>query len=64
MVKLWASDTNAALITPLDINVSDLARRASRSDDTYRGWLTRVSEKRIKNVTDLTDNEAKSCWYY
>ncbi|MAO21384.1 MAG: hypothetical protein CMJ25_11600, partial [Phycisphaerae bacterium] len=60
MVKLWASDTNAALITPLDINVSDLARRASRSDDTYRGWLTRVSEKRIKNVTDLTDNEAKA----
>ena len=60
LIKLWASDTSAAEITLLDINVSDLARRASRSEDTYRSWLTRVSEKRIKNSTDLTENEAKA----
>lgn len=60
MLKLWSAETNAANINRLDINVTDIVRRASRSDNTYRKWLTTVSEKRIKNIEDLTDNERKA----
>ena len=59
-IRLWASDTNAPLATKLDINFGDLGRRAMRSEDTYKKWLGRVSEKRIKNENDLTANEAKA----
>ena len=59
-IRLWASDTNAPLATKLDINFGDLGRRAMGSDDTYKKWLGRVSEKRIKDDTDLTPNEAKA----
>ena len=60
LIRLWASDTSAAQITPLDINLPDLARRAARSENTYRNWLIKVSEKRIQNATDLTENEIKA----
>lgn len=60
MIKLWTAETGAANISRLDINVTDIVRRASRSENTYRNWLTTVSEKRIKNIEDLTDNERKA----
>ncbi len=60
MIKLWTAETGAANISRLDINVTDIVRRASRADNTYRKWLTTVSEKRIKNIEDLTDNERKA----
>jgi hypothetical protein len=60
MIKLWTAETGAANISRLDINVTDIVRRASRSENTYRKWLTTVSEKRIKNIEDLTDNERKA----
>lgn len=60
MVKLWAADTGAAEITRLDINVTDITRRALRRDDTYRNWLRNLNEKRIKKIEDLTENEIKA----
>ena len=60
MVKLWAADTGTAPTTRLDINFTDLSRRASRSDDTYRNWLQNLNEKRIKKIEDLTENEIKA----
>ena len=60
MIKLWTAETGAANISRLDINVTDIVRRASRSENTYRKWLTTVSEKRIKNIEDLNDNERKA----
>ena len=60
MVKLWAADTDASVASRLDINFSDVARRGMRSDQTYRQWLTNVSEKRLRGVTDMTENELKA----
>lgn len=60
MVKLWAADTDASVASRLDINFSDVARRGMRSDQTYRQWLTNVSEKRLRGVTDLNENELKA----
>ena len=60
LVKLWASETGASTASRLDLNMSDIARRASRSDDTYRKWLTNVSDKRIRGVEDMTENELKA----
>lgn len=60
LVKLWAVDTGASAASRLDINMTDIARKAARSDQTYRQWLTNVSEKRLRGVTDLTENELKA----
>jgi hypothetical protein len=60
MVRLWAADTGTSPTTRLDINFTDVTRRASRSEDTYRNWLRNVNEKRIKNIEDLTENEIKA----
>lgn len=60
MLKLWAADTNASPASTLDINLSDVARKLSRSDQTYRQWLTNVSEKRLRGVTDMSENELKA----
>lgn len=58
--RLWAADTGASPASRLDLNATDIARRASRSDSTYRQWLTNVSEKRIKGITDMSENELKA----
>ncbi len=60
LVKLWAVDTGASATSRLDINLSDMARRVSRSNETYRQWLTNVSEKRLLGVEDLSENELKA----
>jgi hypothetical protein len=60
LLQLWQQDTNALPTNKLDINVADVSRRLTRSDNTYKNWLTTVSEKRIKNVTELTENEIKA----
>lgn len=60
MIKLWAADTDASVASRLDINFTDVARRGMRSDQTYRQWLTNVSEKRLRGVTDMTENELKA----
>lgn len=60
LLQLWQQDTNAIPTNRLDINVADVTRRLTRSENTYKSWLTTVSEKRIKNVTDLTENEIKA----
>lgn len=60
LVKLWAADTDASTSSRLDINFTDVSRRATRSDQTYRQWLTNVSEKRLRGITDMTENELKA----
>lgn len=60
LIKLWGADTNASPKSLIDLNASDLARRASRSPDTYGRWLEMVSEKRMKGITDMTENELKA----
>jgi hypothetical protein len=60
LIALWASDTNASPKSLIDLNGSDLARRASRSPDTYGRWLEMVSEKRMKGITEMTENELKA----
>lgn len=60
LVKLWAGDTSAPQMNPLDYNLADIKRRALREPDTYRGWLQNVNEKRIKNASDLTESEIKA----
>ena len=60
MLKLWAVDTGASSASRLDLNLSDVARKFSRSDQTYRQWLTNVSEKRLRGVTDMSENELKA----
>jgi hypothetical protein len=60
LIALWASDTNASPKSLIDLNASDLARRASRSPDTYGRWLEMVSEKRMKGITEMTENELKA----
>jgi hypothetical protein len=59
LIKLWAEDTGASSVSRMDINPNDLARRASRSDNTYRKWLTNLSEKRIKKDQNLSEAEMK-----
>ena len=60
MLKLWAVDTGASSASRLDLNLSDISRKFSRSDQTYRQWLTNVSEKRLRGVTDMSENELKA----
>jgi hypothetical protein len=60
LIRIWADETGASTASRLDINVTDLSRRASRSEGTYREWLTTLSEKRIKGITDLSENELKA----
>ena len=60
LTKLWADDTNASTRSLIDLNATDLARRASRDDNTYGRWLETVSEKRMKGITDMTENELKA----
>ena len=61
LLKLWQESTNAIPTNKLDINVADVARRVTRSKDTYKTWLSTVSEKRIKGLTDdMTEAELKA----
>lgn len=60
LTKLWADDTNASTRSLIDLNASDLARRAARDPNTYGRWLETVSEKRMKGITDMTENELKA----
>lgn len=60
LLRLWAAETNAPTANVLDINISDLSRRVSADQNTYRNWLQSVNEKRIQNVSDLTENEIKA----
>ncbi len=61
LTRAWASETNASPASRLDINLSDAARTATRSDNTFRKWLTRVSEKRIQgDEANMTEGELKA----
>ena len=60
LTRLWAAETGASTASRLDLNFTDIARRGARSDGTYRQWLTSVSEKRLRGVTDLSENELKA----
>jgi hypothetical protein len=60
LTKLWASDTGASPRSLIELNASDLARRATRDPNTYGRWLEAVSEKRMKGITDLTENEIRA----
>ena len=61
LTRAWASETNASPASRLDINLSNAARTATRSDDTFRKWLTRVSEKRIQgDEANMTEGELKA----
>lgn len=61
LLKLWRSETNAATANRLDIDLGMISRKMDNflggKDRTYKQWLTTVSEKRIKNASDLTENE-------
>ena len=61
LLKLWQESTNAIPTNRLDINVADVTRRVTRSKDTYKNWLSTVSEKRIQGLTDdMTEAELKA----
>ena len=60
LIKLWSQDTGASQASRMDLNFSDISRRASRSDSTYRQWLINVNEKRLKGDTDLSETEIKA----
>ncbi len=61
LLKLWQESTNAIPTNRLDINVADVTRRVTRSKDTYKSWLSTISEKRIKGLTDeMTEAELKA----
>ena len=60
IAKLWAEDINSNLTTRLDINITNLSKKATRSEDTFENWMTRVNEKRIKKDQNLSDAEAKA----
>ena len=60
LLKIWATETNASPATRIDINLSDFSRRASRAKDTYREWLTNVSEKKLLGLEDMTEGERKA----
>lgn len=57
LMPMWANDTDASPTTKLDINYTDVSRRASRSENTYRNWLDQLNQKRIKKDQNLTENE-------
>ena len=58
LTRIWASETGASPASRLDINFSNAARTATRSEDTFRKWLTNVSEKRIQgDEANMTEGE-------
>ena len=57
LIKLWASETNASQASMLDLNLSDVARKITRQNDTFENWLDRVNTKRLKGDQNLTDSE-------
>ena len=57
LIKLWASETNASQASMLDLNLSDVARKITRQNDTFENWLDRVNTKRLKGNKNLTDSE-------
>ena len=58
LMRAWAIDTGASPSSKLDINMSNAARTLSRSNDTFRGWLTEVSRKRIQgDEANMTEAE-------
>jgi hypothetical protein len=57
LIRLWSKETNASLAGRGDVNYTDVARRLSRSDDTFRKWLSSVNDKRIRNAEDLTEGD-------
>lgn len=58
--KLWAKDIGVSLTERLDINATDLALRARRSDDTFAKWRERINEKRMNNMEGATEGEIKA----
>jgi len=57
LIKLWASETNASTSSVLDLNLSDVARKVTRSNDKYESWLNSVNTRRLKGDQNLTDAE-------
>ena len=57
LIKLWASETNASTSSVLDLNLSDTARKITRSNDKYESWLNSVNTRRLKGDQNLTDAE-------
>jgi hypothetical protein len=57
LINIWAKETGASTSSRLDVNYTDISRRAARSDDTYRNWLAQTNRKRITNAEDLTEGE-------
>lgn len=57
LIKLWASETNASQASILDLNLSDVARKITRQNDTFESWLNGVNTKRLKGDQNLTDSE-------
>tara|TARA_R110000744_G_scaffold371510_1_gene482553 strand:- start:43 stop:3756 length:3714 start_codon:yes stop_codon:yes gene_type:complete len=60
LTKIWASETNASPSSRLDINLSDVARTVTRSDNTFRSWLTSVNERRILGDKNVSDAELRA----
>ena len=60
LMPIWAKETGASPNSRLDINPSDVARTVSRSDLTYRKWLTNLNERRIKKDPNLNEGEIEA----
>ena len=64
MIRLWAEDTGApevgqSILSGVDLNVTDIARRLQREGNTIEGWLEEVNRKRIFGE-EMTDAQARA----
>ena len=64
LLNLWAEDTGAPGIgsspfAGVDVNATDLARRAQRQGNTQEAWLLEVSRKRLLGEP-MTDAQARA----
>lgn len=57
LIKIWALETNASPASRVDINLSNVARTLTRSDDTFESWLDSVNTRRILGDTNVSDAE-------
>ena len=60
LMPMWAKETGASPTTKLDINFTDVARKVSRSENTYRNWLDGINKKRITKDKNLTETEVEA----
>ena len=58
--KLWSQDVGVSVTQRLDINMTDLALRAKRSQNTFQNWRERINELRMKGTEGASEIEIKA----